>query len=778
MSEAAVAKTATGSKNQDGEDNADTFPGAESTRYEVEEPRFRFDLVPNLKVLHAEYNPGLRLADIVKGFTCGGNRPLTGDRGNASSGAELTIANRICPYPLKGKTLASLVLQQNKKSANSMAESTRTPLISLSASLASGGRCINSFSSQRAGKPNNDNSAAQLGSSRSSNSGAIVGTGGAVPVEAKKQKSELEKDLMSASRMSLLCHLSIHLSGNEDLKVADNLTSFADSNANTFLSRKGPKRFSSREDANILTFFNEIEELKFFAWSNLETNESASDQDDTDADEPSNGTENESFLPLDRCMFELSTGFPNLKLLDLSGQGISKLSPRFSEFVPNLRIANFAFNKLGDEDLISVLGKIPRLTRLFMCGNNVKHLDSVLEFFKCLPMKASASSTTLRSSRHDGHESDEGQSQVCGSGRLEIFDLRNNPVTENFYPDVIQVQRSQEGLSQMVQQQQHQQQQKKQKKTGNCHREDDQDEFDSNKKGSQYGTIKTIRKNVQIESLPATTTTTAKIDKGKGKRSSFGQKLSHGESAGSLIADNKRDGGELTKKEKQRNKVLKLVGVLQALRPLSSSNGVQGGWVSPKTSLFSFGHTQLEGNNIAGELEWDDDDDDDDKHQQQQQYGKAGFMNQKYNNTDATTKNISTSNKSRRTGIKGSTLISVLPKSSTRVYKDAMSSKGLQAWRAMDSAFMEQQLMEKEEEEEGQGFCGKPAASFRNKGKRRSSCSTRGFASSLAGKSYQEQRIHYWAIVLISCPSLKWLDGYTLTKQVDEAILNAWREMV
>lgn len=74
----------------------DSLPAAESTRYETSfDTKFRFDLVPNLQVLHAEFNPGLRLAEIVAGFT-GSDRVslLTSSQLESSASGSATLVSK------------------------------------------------------------------------------------------------------------------------------------------------------------------------------------------------------------------------------------------------------------------------------------------------------------------------------------------------------------------------------------------------------------------------------------------------------------------------------------------------------------------------------------------------------------------------------------------------------------------------------------------------------------------------------------------------------------
>lgn len=581
--------------------------------------KFRFDLVPHLQVLHAEYNPNLKLAEIVAGFT----GPSINQQGNLSSSVSATT--RLSHYKdnSPGKKMAGGAHDwhgRNKANADLFLD-----------------KChCSSIETPAARTQSNKN---KLVRSQSLKTGLE---------RSGHEYSGLEK-LLRASKMSSLRQLSIHVSCEEDL-ILSRL------DAEAVGAKFGETGFS--EGTNILTFFNEIEELKFFAWSKIPTSSGFIEIDQhhnviSRHFENRKETDNYANYSLLGYTFQLSTYFLNLKSLDLSGQGITKLAPRFAEFVPNLRVANFAFNKLGDEDLVTVFCKIPRLARLFLYGNKIENVESVIRFLQYLPAGRATSvplptfsaATPLRS---DSGRAGAGRTEETGieTKALQILDLRNNPVTEGFYPDVIQVQRSQEELS---------------------HKE----RFQNGENGTS-GTVSS--------------------------------------EAYSSMVGNKRDGS----KGDGRNKVILLCDVLQALQMPADS---------PKLGIKKGPGVVRKRKTSSNSSNWEECCE---------------------NGRDDLSKGLTDGRKFRR-----KQLISVT-KSLATIYQDALKKRGQEAWRATDIAYIEQQLVnELSKYETDQQWSNR----------------------------VQDERIRYWAAVLISCPGLKWLDGHTLTEPVCKSIMRVWREM-
>ncbi|KAL7943751.1 hypothetical protein V8C42DRAFT_354079 [Trichoderma barbatum] len=100
--------------------------------------------------------------------------------------------------------------------------------------------------------------------------------------------------------------------------------------------------------------------------------------------------------------FELKADFLNLQLLELANCGLEDLPDECGQLMPNLRILNLNFNALRD---LSALRFIPRLKKLLAAGNRLSDTMAVTELLTDFP-------------------------------HLTELDLRDNPITQGFYPPV------------------------------------------------------------------------------------------------------------------------------------------------------------------------------------------------------------------------------------------------------------------------------------------------------------------------------------------------------
>ncbi|KAF3067837.1 Septation initiation network scaffold protein cdc11 [Trichoderma lentiforme] len=100
--------------------------------------------------------------------------------------------------------------------------------------------------------------------------------------------------------------------------------------------------------------------------------------------------------------FELKADFLNLQLLELANCGLGELPDECGQMMPNLRILNLNFNALRD---LSALRFIPRLKKLLVAGNRLSDTMAVTELLTDFP-------------------------------HLTELDLRDNPITQGFYPPV------------------------------------------------------------------------------------------------------------------------------------------------------------------------------------------------------------------------------------------------------------------------------------------------------------------------------------------------------
>lgn len=104
--------------------------------------------------------------------------------------------------------------------------------------------------------------------------------------------------------------------------------------------------------------------------------------------------------------FPLSSPFMNLNRLDLSNCGLKSLPASFACLCMNVRVLNLNFNELED---LTPLMVIPKLTHLFLVGNRIPR-----------------DSPSLRA-------------LISELEYLRALDTRNNPETEEFYPDLMSV---------------------------------------------------------------------------------------------------------------------------------------------------------------------------------------------------------------------------------------------------------------------------------------------------------------------------------------------------
>lgn len=100
--------------------------------------------------------------------------------------------------------------------------------------------------------------------------------------------------------------------------------------------------------------------------------------------------------------FDPPRDFLNLQLLDLANCGLQRLPDNLGQLMPNLRVANLSFNGLSD---VSGLTSIPRLKRLLLAGNRLSNIKSLLGILGQFPW-------------------------------LTEVDLRDNSVTQGFYPPI------------------------------------------------------------------------------------------------------------------------------------------------------------------------------------------------------------------------------------------------------------------------------------------------------------------------------------------------------
>ncbi|KAK2607376.1 hypothetical protein N8I77_006053 [Diaporthe amygdali] len=100
--------------------------------------------------------------------------------------------------------------------------------------------------------------------------------------------------------------------------------------------------------------------------------------------------------------FDPPRDFLNLQLLDLANCGLQRLPDNLGQLMPNLRVANLSFNGLSD---VSGLTSIPRLKRLLLAGNRLADTKSLLSVLSEFPW-------------------------------LTEVDLRDNAITQGFYPPI------------------------------------------------------------------------------------------------------------------------------------------------------------------------------------------------------------------------------------------------------------------------------------------------------------------------------------------------------
>ncbi|PTB63713.1 hypothetical protein BBK36DRAFT_1180146 [Trichoderma citrinoviride] len=100
--------------------------------------------------------------------------------------------------------------------------------------------------------------------------------------------------------------------------------------------------------------------------------------------------------------FQLQADFLNLQLLELANCGLEVLPDECGQLMPNLRTLNLNFNAIRD---LSSLRFIPRLKKLLAAGNRLSDTVAVTELLTDFP-------------------------------HLTELDLRDNPITQGFYPPV------------------------------------------------------------------------------------------------------------------------------------------------------------------------------------------------------------------------------------------------------------------------------------------------------------------------------------------------------
>ncbi|RFU80411.1 hypothetical protein TARUN_1800 [Trichoderma arundinaceum] len=100
--------------------------------------------------------------------------------------------------------------------------------------------------------------------------------------------------------------------------------------------------------------------------------------------------------------FTLKADFLNLQLLELANCGLEELPDECGQLMPNLRTLNLNFNAIRD---LSSLRFIPRLKKLLAAGNRLSDTIAVTELLTDFP-------------------------------HLTELDLRDNPITQGFYPPV------------------------------------------------------------------------------------------------------------------------------------------------------------------------------------------------------------------------------------------------------------------------------------------------------------------------------------------------------
>lgn len=100
--------------------------------------------------------------------------------------------------------------------------------------------------------------------------------------------------------------------------------------------------------------------------------------------------------------FPIAEPFLNLRKLDLAGLGLESLPEDFGHHAINLRELNLSFNNITD---LTPLHGIPKLAQVFLYKNCIDSINECLDFVK-------------------------------NSSYLQLVDLRENPITRGFYPDI------------------------------------------------------------------------------------------------------------------------------------------------------------------------------------------------------------------------------------------------------------------------------------------------------------------------------------------------------
>lgn len=141
---------------------------------------------------------------------------------------------------------------------------------------------------------------------------------------------------------------------------------------------------------------------------------------------------NHNHLPLVNVLSKPPLMFYSLKSFTCVGQNLSYLSYYgFIKLCPNIRVLNLSFNKLDDTQIIK-LSQFRNLERLFLYGNKVSDLSSVAQFLQGFKQTNDGLS--------DEEEEDYQKSIIKHPrNKLEILDLRNNPITEKYYANLVEV---------------------------------------------------------------------------------------------------------------------------------------------------------------------------------------------------------------------------------------------------------------------------------------------------------------------------------------------------
>lgn len=149
---------------------------------------------------------------------------------------------------------------------------------------------------------------------------------------------------------------------------------------------------------------------------------------------------NHKHIPLVNVLSKPPLMFYSLKSFTCVGQNLSYLSYYgFIKLCPNIRVLNLSFNKLDDTQIIK-LSQFRNLERLFLYGNKVSDLSSVAQFLQGFKQTNDGLSDE-EEEEEDYQKSKKKKSSIIKHPRnkLEILDLRNNPITEKYYANLVEV---------------------------------------------------------------------------------------------------------------------------------------------------------------------------------------------------------------------------------------------------------------------------------------------------------------------------------------------------